>query len=397
MNVLRVTPHYFPFVTGPANQARAIATLLAAQGHRETLVTTNHGCPPDTPAESDEQAVTVHRLRQGPGFMAYRAVRDLHSLTAAAHDADLIHAHLYRNRLTTHAATLARRLRKPYVLQPHGTLRMYREILVGPAGKLGQLPYRAFDTLRAAREVFAADAVVLATTQERDEAIAFGVDPERAHVIPVGVKPEIATAIDQHTPRPAADAVRFLMVGNLNRDRNPELAIQAAARAARETSADFTLDIVGPAVRRSLWQRGGDYLAHLRQRASQLGIADRVRIVGPLTGDDLLNAYLNADVFINPTRYENFGQATLEAAACGLALLCTPTGVARDFVAPGRTGFFINPTEPGALADRIAWCTQHPNRVTQLKHAARMAVQSRYHWPTIVEQYRELYRSLGVA
>ena len=59
----------------------------------------------------------------------------------------------------------------------------------------------------------------------------------------------------------------------------------------------------------------GELLA-LRDR---LGVADRVHFVGPLPRAELPAVYADADVFVLPSGYENFGMVAAEAAAAGRA------------------------------------------------------------------------------
>ncbi|NIP99801.1 MAG: glycosyltransferase, partial [Nitrospinaceae bacterium] len=55
--------------------------------------------------------------------------------------------------------------------------------------------------------------------------------------------------------------------------------------------------------------------------------------------------YQSADVFVYPSRYENFGQPVLEAAAWGLPVIATSTGVASEIIREGETGF-LTPPDP---------------------------------------------------
>jgi glycosyltransferase involved in cell wall biosynthesis len=55
----------------------------------------------------------------------------------------------------------------------------------------------------------------------------------------------------------------------------------------------------------------------LAERARELGIADRVRILGPLDDHEVAALYRAADVFIYPSEYEGFGLPVVEAMAAG--------------------------------------------------------------------------------
>lgn len=61
MRILLVSDHYPPFIGGAHRQTRLLGQQLTARGHTVAVVTVWH---PGLPAETDEDGVTVYRLRQ---------------------------------------------------------------------------------------------------------------------------------------------------------------------------------------------------------------------------------------------------------------------------------------------------------------------------------------------
>ncbi|MEQ9309362.1 MAG: glycosyltransferase family 4 protein [Balneolaceae bacterium] len=51
-----------------------------------------------------------------------------------------------------------------------------------------------------------------------------------------------------------------------------------------------------------------------------------------VTPEELINYYHASDVYISPSRKEGFGLTMIEAAATGLPVLATPTGIAPEFI-----------------------------------------------------------------
>ncbi|MDP1908993.1 MAG: glycosyltransferase, partial [Hyphomicrobium sp.] len=82
----------------------------------------------------------------------------------------------------------------------------------------------------------------------------------------------------------------------------------------------------------------GDDHARLRALAQQVGVADRVRFVGVLDPATLIEAYRMADLFVMPSTGEGFGNAFLEAMACGTPALGLDVAGARDALADGELG-----------------------------------------------------------
>ena len=68
------------------------------------------------------------------------------------------------------------------------------------------------------------------------------------------------------------------------------------------------------------------FVDRLRDRAEQAGIADRVCLAGPRTGDDLGRTYAAADVLVLASHAETYGMVVTEALARGLPVIATAVG-----------------------------------------------------------------------
>ncbi|MBF0317667.1 MAG: glycosyltransferase family 4 protein [Nitrospirae bacterium] len=89
-----------------------------------------------------------------------------------------------------------------------------------------------------------------------------------------------------------------------------------------------------------------------RKQARELGVTDRVVFAGPQTGIERL--YVAADVFVLPTLYDPFSNATLEAMACGAAPVTTKNNGAAEIIQHGRDGLLLdNAQDAQELADKI--------------------------------------------
>lgn len=381
MQILRTVPNFYPYVTGPAKESLHVSQRLAQRGITSRIVTSNVQAQ-QAPSQETFEGVSVTRLKATVGVMAYRFYRGEAELRRGRED--LIHAHSYRNRLTEIAARIARKRGAPFVLQPHASLYLYRALLPRPM----HLPYIAYDIATRKRAVLQADAVVLATQQERQEAIAFGVAEERTHVIPFGA--DLGPARAQQS---SVSPVNITYVGRIAPGRGVEQVLTAAAKV-RAKRADFVVRIVGPAASNSMLQSGDRYMAKLQAMAERLGLRGMVTFVGPRYGDDLTQEYRQADVFVYPSVYENFGQTVLAAAAHGAAIIATPTGVARDLIRDNETGHLVQYGDTAALAERLAHLIEHPSTRLHLGAAAQNVVARDYSWNSVIDAYEALYRSL---
>lgn len=68
---------------------------------------------------------------------------------------------------------------------------------------------------------------------------------------------------------------------------------------------------------------------------------------GYQSGEDLARCYASADIFLNPSVTETFGNVTLEAMASGLPSICAAASGSRSLVEDGVSGY-LTPPERGA-------------------------------------------------
>jgi glycosyltransferase involved in cell wall biosynthesis len=292
--------------------------------------------------------------------------------------ADIVHVHSYRNFLADTASLVSRRRGLPLILHLHGSLAGYKHIVRGWRRKL----YRAFDLLTAPLPTLRADRIVVSTSAEAREVADYGIDPSRIAVIPMGID------IDQYDyPELPRDSQRIVFVGRLAEDRNVELLIQALAQI---TDLEWSCMIIGSEERRSYASALG-YVERLRVLAKDLGLAQRVTFTGPLVGEELRRAYAESGIFVYPSRYENFGQTILEAAAAGCALVTTRVGVASDLIRTGESGYILEDTTPNNLSNHIRWLLEHPNEQVRLGNSSRELARQHFGWQPILHQYSELY------
>ena len=119
------------------------------------------------------------------------------------------------------------------------------------------------------------------------------------------------------------------------------------------------------------------------------------RSLSPILDHRLLAAaYAAADVFVMPSLQEAFGQACLEAMACGIPVVASATGGALDMVRPGETGLLVPPHDPPALACALRTLLLDPARRETYAARAREIVLQDYTVARETRRYLELYHSL---
>lgn len=183
---------------------------------------------------------------------------------------------------------------------------------------------------------------IIANSQKGKEEIIrhYGVDPNRIHVVYNGIDPITTNHVQNSDYRKTlsaefmlGDELRLLYVGSGFKRKGVSAAIRAAARL----SIPFRLFIVGK----------GKTASYLRL-AQQLGIHDRVIFTGPRRDAELF--YQGCDLFVFPTLYDPFSNATLEAMAHGLPVITSQFNGVAELIRHGDNGFVVqNPLDDAAI------------------------------------------------
>ncbi|MFC0032793.1 glycosyltransferase family 4 protein [Micromonospora chaiyaphumensis] len=178
---------------------------------------------------------------------------------------------------------------------------------------------------------------------------------------------------------PAGD--RLLCVAALTPLKGQDVLAAALTRLA---GLPWTCDWVGPLT------RDPDFVAVLRRRLADSGLAGRVRLAGPLTGDDLAGVYAAADLLVLPSRRETYGMVVTEALARGVPVLASDTGGLPATLgrAPGgdRPGLLVPPADPAALAGALRRWLTDPDLRDRLRRAARQRRDTLTGWPVTADR-----------
>jgi glycosyltransferase involved in cell wall biosynthesis len=119
-----------------------------------------------------------------------------------------------------------------------------------------------------------------------------------------------------------------------------------------------------------------------------------VTFLGFLDGAALGEAVASADILINPSVTEAFGNVNLEAMASGLAVVSADVDSAAALIEHGRTGLLVPPRKPRAYAVAAASLIEQPVRRHILGRAAAESAD-RYRWDAILADVVRVYQRLA--
>ncbi len=124
--------------------------------------------------------------------------------------------------------------------------------------------------------------------------------------------------------------------------------------------------------------------------AARLSLGKRVHFAGAV--GDVTPWYAAADAFVLPTLYDPMPNAALEALACGLPILTTPTCGAAELVNEGVNGYVRDALDLDGLAQAISLLAD-PVRAASMRAAARASV-THLSLDAMAQQLLALYGSL---
>ena len=190
----------------------------------------------------------------------------------------------------------------------------------------------------------------------RDEMIALGLPADHIRIHHTGVDVDRFRPVDRAGARAELGVSGPLLVtaGGLIPRKGQRFAIEALALLP-----EATLLIVGD---------GPDGPA-LRRLARSLGVAGRVRFLGPQPHEALPRLLAAADVAVQPSSAEGLANVWVEALACGTPLVTTDVGGARDVVDRAEAGRLV-PREPDAIAAAVRELLASPPPPDAVRRAA---------------------------
>ncbi|MEO0410700.1 MAG: glycosyltransferase [Pseudomonadota bacterium] len=257
-----------------------------------------------------------------PTTLARAAVRCALDVKAGGFECDLIDAHYFYPDGVA-AAAVAKALGKPFMVTARGT-----DINLIP-----QYPYARKKVLGVAQSADALGAVCQALS---DEMVSLGMDTSKLHVLRNGVDLDLFAPKDRDASRHewGVDGPVLVSVGGLNERKGHHLTIEAMLGLP-----DFTFLLAGD----------GENRSKLEALAKGLGVADRVRFLGPVAQDRLASLFSAADISILASSREGWANVLLEAMACGTPVLATDVWGTPEVVAAPEAGRLLEARSSDAI------------------------------------------------
>ncbi|HJQ16705.1 MAG TPA: glycosyltransferase family 1 protein [Allosphingosinicella sp.] len=115
---------------------------------------------------------------------------------------------------------------------------------------------------------------------------------------------------------------------------------------------------------------------------------------GHLEGPALAEAVASADILVNPSLTEAFGNVILEAMASGLAVVSADASSARALIGDHAAGMLVARDDAGAYADAVEQLIRSPSR-RRLLAAAAVLASAAFTWSDVLGSVLDCYVAMG--
>ena len=231
---------------------------------------------------------------------------------------DVVFVHMWRAFQALVACTYAYHYNVPYLVKPGGSLPRIMD-----KKKLKRIQ----DELFGHRILENANKVIAVSELEVEQFNHIGISSNKIVKIPNGID------LSEYEDLPLKGSFKkkyqisknekiILYLGRIHKIKGIDLLIKAFAEIQNEIK-NIKLVIVGP---------DDGFLTSIKKLTLKLGIKNKVLFTGPLYGRNKLEAYVDASIYVLPSRYEIWGMTVLEAMACNTPVLLTKNCGLSEFI-----------------------------------------------------------------
>lgn len=386
LRILHYTGIYAPAWSygGPTRSVSTLCEGLAEMGHQVSVFTTNAGL-------QDRADIPVGKpVRRGGVEVCYFPAafdrmglqsRPLEAAVAEkAGEFDVIHVTGVWQPTSRAACRAAIKAGRPYVCSPRGALGRY---------SFTQKPWKKWPYywLWERSNLNGAAAAHYTSRMELEECARLGLRPP-GFVVPNSVnldswrRDEVKGRAWRRAQGIADGEFVMLYAGRLHHKKGLDLLIEAAKELPAGKS--WRLVLVG-------YDEDGTGV-QLARAFAEAGMADRLLILPGVEAEQLAAIYSAPDVFILPSRHENFGNVVVEALACGCPVMISDQVGAADQL-EGLPGVSVLLRIPGRWAAMLT--EQMRSRRRADPAVLRTSVEARFSQVAVATRMADEYLKLN--
>ena len=214
-----------------------------------------------------------------------------------------------------------------------------------------------------------------------------GCPEEKIFVLPSGIDCEKLTYSKKTVPQ--GEPIRVVTIGRLVEKKGIAYAIEAMAKVIAAGRC-ATYEVVGEGVLRG----------QLERLIEERGMQAHIRLLGRRTHDETIRLLQGAHMLMAPSitaadgDQEGIPNVLKEAMAMGLPVMGTRHSGIPELVEDGVSGYLVNERDVDALADRLSYLIDHPERWEAMGKAGRARVETCYDIEALNDRLVGLYEQL---
>ena len=379
MKILHVISYFSQKFGGEVNVCTNLSKELAKRKHEVTIITTDFSFDPHY-----ADAVRAEGVSIVPFPCVFNIGLFLYSpsikrwLEENLKNFDIIHFHNYWSYQNVEVYNYAMKFGIPYIIQAHGSLPIFEK----------QHLKKLYDFVWGKSVLKNSSVCIALTKTESDQYIKRGVPENKIVIIPNGID------ISQYANLPPCGQFRLknqipekdriiLSLGRIHKIKGIDLLVTAFSQLCCQMS-NVKLVIAGP---------DGGSLSQIQQQIRELHLEKDVIFTGPLYGKDKLEAYLDADVFVLPSRYEAFPNTVLEAWACGTPVVATMNCCISDIIRDTDDNVVVE-FDSVKMNDKIFDLLNNEEKRKRIGLKGKKIVEDNFSMTRIIQKVEELYKTI---
>jgi colanic acid/amylovoran biosynthesis glycosyltransferase len=221
----------------------------------------------------------------------------------------------------------------------------------------------------------------------RDRAVQIGCDSSRIFVHRSGLDCHKFTLKPRQFPTDGR--VRIATTGRLVEKKGIEYSIRAVAKVAA-TYPNIEYNVMGD----------GPLRDHLQDLIQELGVSDKVNLLGWKNEQEIIEILDATHLFIAPSVTASDGNQDApinvlkEASALGLPVISTYHGGIPELIQDGVSGFLVPERDADALAEKLGYLLAHPEVWIPMGQAGRAYVEAHYNLHRLNDELVTIYQRL---
>jgi glycosyltransferase involved in cell wall biosynthesis len=387
VRVLHICPYMHPAAGGPPVVVERLSLLTPAEGWEATIVTTSLYCDDSGRSlqESLGKSLDIRVLPiVGPRILK-RAEGAVNVIDGAVQQADVVHLHTLWHPLNAIARKACQRHGRKYALMPHGMLDPY---------SLRQKRWRKKIYLAAVerKNLQRSSRLIFTTVHEQSAAQQSLPWLTPSEVIPLGadcppdVSREACIATFTRLFPQAANRRCLLFLGRIHQKKGLDRLLKILPEISQK-HPDTLLVIAG--------KGDAPYVEHIKRLVHAGGLEQQVLFTGMLTGQAKFGAFACAEVFLLPSRQENFAISMAEAMHMAVPVIISDKVNAWPLVKAANAGFVVEEEQIElGFAQRIDEILCDPDMAHRLGKCGNKFALEQLTWQRVARDMVAMYKKM---